>query len=170
MAEYTIDDLVEELEAEEQHEEEHEEIAEEAEQKAEREDKVAHKIRKSYEELDAKMDAIELSRIMEKFDESADEDEQFVMATVRADLKDPEQAAAAIAKIKARAAELRTKREEREAELMKQAEERASKAWGVGPVGKPAAPADAEKELMERINKGDMSALTESVIGVDLPF
>ena len=167
--EYDIDDILDELDQEDEAKEHEAEIVE-AEAKAEREDKVARKISKSYEELDKKMDAIELQRVMDKFDDSSDDTEKLIMGTVRADLKDPARALEAIKMVREKAAELRKKQEEREAELLQQAEERAAKAWGIGPVGKPAAPADAEKELMERISKGDTRALVESIIGDDLPF
>ena len=153
-------------------EDHHAEVIEEAEGKAEREDKVARKISKSYEELDKKMDAIELQRVMDKFDDSSDDTEKLIMGTVRADLKDPGKAVEAIKMVREKAAELRKKQEEREAELLQQAEERAAQAWGIGPVGKPAAPADAEKEIMERINAGgpdSARALAEALLA-DTPF
>ena len=172
--EIDIDTIIEELEQENEDnvEDRHAEVIEEAEGKAEREDKVAHKITKSYEELDKKMDRIELQRVLEKFDESSDETEKLILDTVRADLKDPGKAAEAIKMVRERAAELKKKQEEREAALMQQAEEKAAQAWGVGPLGKPAAPADAEKEIMERINAGgpdSARALAEALLA-DTPF
>jgi hypothetical protein len=53
---------------------------------------------------------------------------------------------------------------------MQQAEEKAAKAWGVGPLGKPGAPADFEKEVMERINQGDTRAAFASIVGEEYPF
>ena len=84
--EIDIDTIIEELEQENEDnvEDHHAEVIEEAEGKAEREDKVARKISKSYEELDKKMDAIELQRVMDKFDDSSDDTEKLIMGTVRA--------------------------------------------------------------------------------------
>lgn len=173
-ADYDIDDMLNELDEEDnssdETEDEHAVEVEEAEKKAEREDKVAHKITKSYEELDKKMDRIELQRVLEKFDEAADDTEKLIMDTVRADLKDPNKAVEAIKMVRERAAELRKKQEEREAALMKEAEERAAKAWGVGPLGKPAAPADSDKEEMEKIAMGDVNAAFAAIVGNDYPF
>ena len=48
--------------------------------------------------------------------------------------------------------------------MTREAEEKAAQAWGTGPVGRKAAPADADKELMERISAGDTKALFESIV------
>lgn len=166
--EYDIDDILDELDKE---DEEHAPEIEEAEAKADAEDAKPPKRTKLEERVDsleAKFQQDAIQRAVKQFTEHADEIEKQLFDAARKDdpIKSIEDFEKAAEVAKKRAAAVK----ERETELMQQAEERAAKAWGVGPVGKAQAPADYEKELMERINQGDTKALAEACIGGDLPF
>lgn len=150
-------------------EEEQRPEAVEAEEKFEREDKVAHKLNKSFEELESKMDRIELNRVLDKFDSEADENEKFLLDTVKSDLKTPEQALAAIKNAREKAAALRERLAAREAEIEKAAEVKAAKMWGIAPGSRPEV-TDEERELMKRVESGDVSAAVAAIVGDDLPF
>ena len=165
-----IDAIIEELEQENEDnvEDRHAEVIEEAEEKADREDPVTHQLRKDVKELTDKFNQGQLQSILDRFDAEADEVEKTLFKNIRAKIKSPERALEAIAEVRELAAPIR----EQQKELMSQAEEKAANVWGLGsgPLGKPSAPTDHEKELMERISRGDTRALVESVIGDDLPF
>jgi len=166
--EFDIDAAIAELDAE---DDQVAVAAAEAEAKADAEDGKPPKKTRVEERVDAlekKYEQDALQSAINRFKEHADEVELEIFEAARKDeplktLSDFE-GAAEIAK--RRASALR----ETEEKLAKEAEERVAKAWGAGPVGAKAAPADAEKELMERINAGDTSALVEAVVGTDLPF
>ena len=167
-AEFDIDDILEELDADDA---QVGAAAVEAEEKADEQDSKPPKKTRVEERVDAlekKYEQDALQSAISRFKEHADEVELEIFEAARKDdplktLSDFE-GAAEIAK--RRAVALR----ETEERLAKDAEERVAKAWGAGPVGPKAAPADADKELMERINAGDTTALVEAIVGTDLPF
>jgi hypothetical protein len=166
--EYDIDDILDELDKE---DEEHAAEVEEAEEKADAEDGKPPKKSRVEERVDAlerKYEQDALKNAVSRFKDHADEVELEIFEAARKDdpLKNLADFEAAVEIAKRRAAALR----ETEEKMAKEAEERVARAWGVGPVGKPSAPADHDKELMERINKGDTRALVESIVGDDLPF
>ncbi len=160
---FDIDAALEELEEEEKGQ--HGDLIEEVEERADAEDGKAKKktrLEERIDSLEAKFQQDALQRAIKQFTEKADDIERDLFDAARKDepIKSIEDFEKAAEVAKQRAAAIR----EREAELMKQAEERAAKAWGTGPVGSNAAPADAEKELMERISKGDMHAAFEAIV------
>ena len=167
-----IDAIIEEIDQEDEAREHAAEV-EEAEAQADAEDGKPPKRTRVEERVDAlerKYEQDALKNAISRFKDHADEVELEIFDAARKDdpLKSLADFEAAVEIAKRRAAALR----ETEEKLAKEAEERVSRAWGIGsgPLGKPSPPADHEKELMERISKGDTRALVESIVGDDLPF
>ncbi|MDD3983517.1 MAG: hypothetical protein PHU54_06185 [Candidatus Omnitrophica bacterium] len=169
---FDIDDAIAALDREDEEvEDEHAEVIEEAEKKADKEEGRPPKKSRVEERVDAlerKYEQDALKSAISRFKDQADAVELEIFDAARKDepLKNLSDFEAAAEIARRRAASLR----ETEEKMAKEAEERVAKAWGVGPVGRPQAPADHDKELMERIGKGDTRALVESIIGDDLPF
>jgi len=168
--EFDIDDVLAELDQEDA-DEQVAAAAAEAEQKADAEDAKPPKRTRVEERVDAlekKYEQDALQSAINRFKEHADEVELEIFEAARKDepLKSLTDFEAAAEVAKRRASALR----ETEERLAKEAEERVAKAWGSGPVGAKAAPADAEKEVMERISQGDTHALLESLLANDMPF
>jgi hypothetical protein len=165
---YDIDDMMEELDAEEKPE--IAEAIEAAEQKADKEDsKAPPKARNKVEEKLEKFEQNALREAIERFEDKSDDLEKELFSAARAEVKTLDEFYETIEFVKSRAGKFREREEKLAEEASKRAEEKAAKDWGVGPVSSKTAPADADKELMERINKGDTKALFESIV-TDLPF
>jgi hypothetical protein len=168
--EYDTDFLLGELDAEDEEEASHAAEVEEAEKKADdAEDSKPKKSRveERVEALEKKYEQDVLQTAIKGFKEHADEDEIALFEAARKDdaIKNLSDFQERVSVAKREAANVREAKEK----LMKEAEEQAAQAWGTGPVGRTSAPADAEKELMERINAGDTRALAEA-LATDLPF
>ena len=155
-----VDAALKELEEEDEHEDE----VQAAEASADAEDAKPPKrtrVEERVEALEKKYEQDALQTAIKGFKEHADPIEVELFDEARKDdpIKNLSDFEGRASVAKREAANVRKAKEK----LMAEAEEQAAKAWGTGPVGNKSAPVDADKELMERIAKGDMNALTAAL-------
>jgi len=150
--------------------EEYEAEEEDAEVVAEKEDKLAKKLSARVDNLQKKFDTTMVQSAKEKFLASANELEKDLFKTVSADIKDMESLARMATMVREKSKIMQKEIEKYDQEAKVDAAAKARVAWGVSgsPVGVVApAPSDEEKELAERIAKGDSKAALKSMFGDD---
>lgn len=150
--------------------EEYEAEEEEAEEVAEKEDKLAKKLSARVDNLQKKFDTTMVQSAKEKFLSSANELEKDLFKTVSADIKDMESLARMATMVREKSKTMQKEIEKYDQEAKVDAAAKARVAWGVSgsPVGVVApVPTDEEKEIAERIAKGDSKAALKSMFGND---
>lgn len=150
--------------------EEYEAEEEEAEEVAEKEDKLARKLTARVDNLQKKFDTTTLQNAKEKFIASSNELEKDLFKTVSADIKDMESLARVAGMVRDKSKVMQSEIEKYQQEANLDAAAKARVAWGVSgsPVGTVApVPTDEEKELADRVAKGDSKAALRSMFGSD---
>jgi len=150
--------------------EEFEAEEEEAEVEAVKEDKLTRKLTARVDNLQKKFNSTTLQSAKDKFLAGSNELERDLFKTVAADIKDMESLARMATMVREKSKVMQKEIEKYDAEAKLDAAAKARVAWGVSgsPVGVVApAPSDEEKELAERIAKGDSKAALKSMFGDD---
>lgn len=143
--------------------------AEAVEKEAEQEDKLLRKVDKRVNDLQKKFEATQLTAAKDRFMAAASPLEQELFKAVASDVKDMSELARVAEVVQNRAKIVQKQVEEYEQEAKVEAAAKAHLAWGVqgAPIGGAPSQTDEDKDLMERVRKGDSKAGMKAMFGDD---
>lgn len=142
----------------------YEDIEEEQEEQIAKIDKTLKKYTSKMDERMKELDRKILRERVKRFTEEADPVERDLFKAVASDISTPEEFDKAVDLAKKNAAKIKEEAEKYLKQAEEEARKKASEAWGMAPVSAVQRGEEYEKKRDERIQKGDISALTDFLI------